>query len=142
MFIKNILKLSLLLYVFVFSQSVSALDIIANSSVKANTLTTSQIRRIYSMRQVLWREGFPIIVYVLPSKHKLHQEFSKKILRMFPYQLDRIWNKLTYSGVGVAPIEVDSPQALIDAVMTTPGAIGYAELSDNNHNLHIIKIKG
>ncbi len=142
MFIKNILKLSLLLCVFLFSQPAKAIDIIVNSTVKTNTLTASQIRRIYSMRQVLWHEGLPIVVYVLPSKHKLHQQFSKEVLRMFPYQLDRIWNKLTYSGVGVAPIEVDSQQALIKAVMTTPGAIGYAELSNNYNNIHIIKIKG
>jgi len=142
MFIKNIVKLSLLLGLLFLHNTTLALDVITHPTVKVNSLTTAQIRRIYIMRQLLWPDGLPIVVYVLPSKSPLHQEFSKKVLHMFPYQLDRIWNKLTYSGVGVAPIKVDNTQALLQAVMSTPGAIGYVELMPYKTPIHIIKIKG
>jgi len=132
----------LLLSPLFLSVKANGIEIITNVSVGMHELTTSQLRRIYSMRQLLWAENKPIVVFVLPSKNKLHQAFSKEILRMFPYQLDRIWNKLTYSGVGNGPIEVATPQALINAVMRTPGAIGYmAETKiNNNNNIHIISI--
>jgi ABC-type phosphate transport system substrate-binding protein len=142
MFIKDILKLLLLVGALISSFAAHSINIITHPSVNVDTLTTAQLRRIYSMRQTLWADHSAIVVFVLPSKHKLHRAFAKKILRMFPYQLDRIWNKLTYSGVGAVPIVVDSPQALLNAVVATPGAIGYMEDDLNKNKLHIIKIKG
>jgi len=59
---------------------------------------------------------------------------------MFPYQLDRIWNKLTYSGLGVAPIMVNTANELIAAVKNTPGAIGYSENVMGDEGMHFVKI--
>jgi hypothetical protein len=52
------------------------------------------------MRQTTWSNGQAITVNVLPNQHQTHQAFSTKVLGMFPYQLDRIWNKLVFSGLG------------------------------------------
>ena len=79
------------------------------------------------MRQSRWADNSVITVFVLPNKHVLHRQFTKEHLHIFPYQLDRIWNKLTYSGLGTAPITVETPEELIQEVMQTPGAIGYVD---------------
>ena len=110
------------------SSQVSAIEIITHPQVTESSLTKSQLRRIYTMRQLRWSNNKAITVFVLPSQHVLHQRFAKERLQIFPYQLNRIWYKLTYSGLGVAPIIVKSEQELIQAVLETPGAIGY--LSD------------
>mgnify|MGYP000272652643 CR=1 FL=1 len=110
------------------SSQVSALEIVTHPQVTESSLTKSQLRRIYTMRQLRWSNNKAITVFVLPSQHVLHQRFAKERLQIFPYQLNRIWHKLTYSGLGVAPIIVKSEQELIQAVLETPGAIGY--LSD------------
>lgn len=110
-------------------------------SINEPILTTSQLRRIYTMRQIHWPDGRRITVFTLPRKHALHIRFSKERLQMFPYQLDRIWNKLTYSGLGVAPITVNTPQALLDAVRKTPGAIGYFENIMDEESVRVAKIK-
>ncbi len=112
-----------------------SVTVIANTSVSDLSLTTSQLRRIYTMRQSRWGDNRVITVFVLPSKHVLHQQFTKERLHIFPYQLDRVWHKLTYSGLGTAPITVETPEALIQEVMKTPGAIGYVD------DVIIIKIK-
>ena len=104
-----------------------AVEVIAHNEVSQHSLTTSQLRRIYTMRQLYWADDNAITVFVLPSKHELHKTFSKERLQIFPYQLNRIWHKLTYSGLGVAPVIVNSPEELILAVMRTPGAIGYVD---------------
>lgn len=109
------------------SVSVRAVEIIAHIDVSQLTLTTAQLRRIYTMRQLNWADDNAITVFVLPSQHVLHKSFSKERLQIFPYQLNRIWHKLTYSGLGVAPIVVNSPEELILAVIKTPGSIGYAD---------------
>ncbi len=140
---------------------VQAVEVITHSGVSQHTLTTSQLRRIYTMRQLHWADDNAITVFVLPSQHKLHKHFSKERLQIFPYQLNRIWHKLTYSGLGVAPVIVNSPEALIQAVIKTPGSIGYADekiladmvLRKNNSNkknkeknsskgvVHVVKIE-
>ena len=111
-------------------------------SVNESVLTTSQLRRIYTMRQVHWPDGSRITVFTLPRNHVIHLRFSKERLQMFPYQLDRIWNKLTYSGLGVAPITVNTLQELLSAVRKTPGAIGYVESVKDEEGVHVVKVEG
>jgi ABC-type phosphate transport system substrate-binding protein len=140
---------------------VQAIEVIAHNSVTQDTLTTSQLRRIYTMRQLKWADDKVITVFVLPNQNELHKNFSKERLQIFPYQLNRIWHKLTYSGLGVAPVVINSPEALIQAVANTPGSIGYAEekllsslkltTNGNKNNkeknsskgvVHVVKIEG
>ena len=112
-----------------------------HSSVNEPILTTLQLRRIFTMRQVHWSDGRRITVFVLPRKHALHLRFSKERLQIFPYQLDRIWNKLTYSGLGSAPITVNTPQELLDAIRKTPGAIGYVDSIKDEESVNVVKIE-
>lgn len=92
------------------------------------------------MRQVKWPSGEPIIVFVLPSSSKHHQQFCKQTLTIFPYQLDLIWNKLTFSGLGVAPTMVNTSVELLLAVKSTPGAIGYVENATKEEDINVITI--
>lgn len=115
----------LLIVAFAFSSQGFAIEVVANIQVPESQLSQSQLRRIYTMRQLRWSDNTSITVFVLPSQHLLHHRFAKERLQIFPYQLNRIWHKLTYSGLGVAPIIVYSEEELIQAVMDTPGAIGY-----------------
>jgi len=100
---------------------------VTHPQVAERSLTKSQLRRIYTMRQLRWSDNSAINVFVLPNQHVLHQRFAKERLQIFPYQLNRIWHKLTYSGLGVAPTIVESERELIQAVKQTPGSIGYIE---------------
>ena len=117
-----------------------AVEVITHRGLDVDALSTTQLRRIYSMRQSVWPSGEAIVVYVLPSEHQVHKVFSREVLKIFPYQLDRIWNKLVFSGVGKKPIVVDSPEALLEAVKSTPGAIGYAPILDSQESISVVKI--
>jgi len=133
--------LCLFIFLGCISVSVYAIDVIVHPSVSESNLTTSHLRRIFTMRQTQWSDGQRITVFVLPRHHVLHLQFSKERLEMYPYQLDRIWNKLTYSGLGVAPFMVTSPAALIDAVRKTPGAIGYIKKLKDEKGFYVINAK-
>ena len=71
--------------------------------------------------------GDPIRVFVLPDRHLLHIRFSKEALGVYPYQLRSTWDRILYSGTGVPPTVVNTPQEVRERVDETPGAIGYAE---------------
>lgn len=132
----------LLIFVYSLSAHAGAIEVVTHLEVSDSELTQSQLRRIYTMRQSRWSDDTNITVFVLPSQHPLHHRFSKERLQIFPYQLNRIWHKLTYSGLGVAPIVVESEIELIEAIINTPGSIGYIDeavltsisLKDNTTN--------
>jgi ABC-type phosphate transport system substrate-binding protein len=120
----------------------SQLRVIVNNNVKVKSLSESSVRWIFSMRQTTWEDGSAIKVYVLHEQNPIHQDFCKNVLSMFPYQLERMWNKLAYSGLGEKPILVSDSQEMIDMVSQEPGAIGYvlsSSLPPNMHELHISK---
>jgi len=98
---------------------------IVNNSVSNVSANTHTLSRIYAMQLKKWSNGDPIKVFVLPSKHKTHREFSSKQLRIPSHQLDRLWNRLTFTGTGRTPIVVKSEKKMLQSVRSTPGAIGY-----------------
>lgn len=116
------------------------LKIIANPSVKTQSLDKDQARRIFTMYQTNWSNAEPIVVYVLASQNQVHQLFSREVLGLFPYQLDRIWNKLVFSGLGEAPIKVNTEQEMLEKISQQPGAIGYVMSAQLPSDVQVISL--
>ena len=98
---------------FSADSQVPAVRVVVNPSVESKDISIEQIRRIFSMRQTAWPNEQAITVYVLANQHQTHKTFCTQVLGMFPYQLDRKWNKLVYSGLGEEPIKVQSEQEML-----------------------------
>jgi|TARA_B100000780_G_scaffold275731_1_gene242934 ABC-type phosphate transport system substrate-binding protein len=99
--------------------------VVVNQSVDITTLSPAQLRMIFAGRTQFWPDGSRIRVFVLPPKNDTHQLFCRHLLNIYPYQLERIWQRVVYSGQGEAPKIIDTAQAMQDAIGKTPGAIGY-----------------
>jgi len=123
----GLLTLSIIACLWIVPRGAFAVEVIAHPSLSSSELTDSKLRRIYTMKIRHWPDQQPIQLFVFPSDSHLHNDFTKRVLKMFPYQLDRIWNKLAFSGAGVMPTEVATEEEMIRLVNTTPGAIGYIE---------------
>ncbi len=100
--------------------------VIVNQTVKVSKLTATEVRQIFTARQQYWSDGSKISVFVLDANSPVHQAFCREQLKMFPYQIERLWNQITFSGQGDPPTKLNSQSELIEAVLSTPGAIGYA----------------
>lgn len=107
--------------------------IIVNHDVNLHSLSLKKLRAIFAMKSRYWSEGKPISVFVLPKESPLHSTFCKKILNIFPNQLESIWYRQVYTGTGQAPIEVSSEAELRERVSATAGAIGY--IQNNNEKI-------
>lgn len=83
------------------------------------------LREVFSGKMRHWPDGKLIKVIVLKADSPLHQAFIQQRLRMFPYQVQRLWNKRIYSGRADPPIVVNDINAMRTTVVNTPGAIGY-----------------
>lgn len=116
-------------------------QVVVHPTVQVQSLTSAQLRSIYLKRQVIWPDGLPIQVFVLPLQSLTHKQFSQSQLKLFPYQLERNWQKLTFSGIGTPPSEVSSATDMLRLIQTTPGAIGYLPFDHETTDAKVIQIK-
>ena len=109
-----------------FSAHASEAVVILNKNIQQHQLTRSEVRDIFSARKQYWPDGTKITVYVLESNSDAHRDFCRQVLKMFPYQLERLWNQIIYSGQGERPKTLATQTEVLEAVASTPGAVGYA----------------
>lgn len=105
----------------------TAATVVVSNDVTIETLTQAQLRNIFTMRQIQWPDGSPVYVLVMPDHTLLHQQFSREKLRLFPYQLASIWDKLSFSGTGGRPQLVADEAEMQRLLRTVPGSIGYLQ---------------
>jgi ABC-type phosphate transport system substrate-binding protein len=117
-----------------------AVDVVVHSSVNETQLTTAQLRAIFSMRQTRWADGQTIQVLVLSSETSEHNLFTRNYLKMFPYQLDAIWHRQRFSGIGGTPVQYATVQELQAALERTPGAIGYLPQGSHSVELKVVTL--
>ncbi|MCK5356093.1 MAG: hypothetical protein KAJ63_13325 [Methyloprofundus sp.] len=79
------------------------------------------------MRTRYWTNGKKIRVFVLPDNNVVHKTFVKQKLHMFPHQLRRTWNRMTYTGTGQPPVTVDSVAEMLEKIKHTKYSIGYID---------------
>ena len=101
--------------------------VIVNPQVSHLKITSIEVKRIYAMQLKKWPNDMPIKVFTLPDSTKEQRNFVISILKMQPYQLDRLWKRIIYSGTGKVPKVVESEEEMINQIMTIPGAIGFIE---------------
>ena len=109
--------------------------LLTHSSQQAE-LSAKQIRAIFSLRQKNWPDGQIIELVVMDDNNELHKQFCLEALKLFPYQLTRIWERQIYTGTAIAPTIVNSEQEMLDTIKNNPNAIGYTSQEVSNEELH------
>jgi hypothetical protein len=100
-------------------------EVIVNADVELSHIDRNAARLIVTKRMNQWPDKRPVTVFVLPDDNPLHQDFAKRVLEVYPYQLRRTWDRQVFSGTGQAPFQVRNEQEMLDRVSQTAGAIGY-----------------
>ncbi len=118
--------------------------IVVNSEVKVESVSSKDLRSLFTLKRQLWQDGTPVQVVTLQSKMSDHSEFIQSVLRLFPYQVKRLWERQVFTGSARRPIQVDNYEKLIEQVGNTRGAIGYIKQSQlkakNNGKVIFINI--
>lgn len=114
---------------------------IANRTVQQSSLPLETLRAIFAMRQRTLPDGQAVHVFVLPDDDPVHEEFSKRILGVYPHQLRLAWDRAVFSGTGQAPNEVEDEADMLEAVASTPGSIGYIKQSNLNDQVRVLDIE-
>lgn len=102
----------------------TAFAVIVAPGSAAQHVTPRTSALIYRRKQTYWEDGTRVQPVNLPAASALRQEFSQCILGEAPNAMENYWREMYYHGV-LPPHVVDSEQAVVLFVASTPGAIGY-----------------
>jgi len=83
------------------------------------------LRAVFAMRIRTWPDGKPVRVFVLPDDNEVHGLFCREQLGTYPYVLRNAWDRMVFTGTGLAPLTVRDEEEMRTRVRNTPGAIGY-----------------
>ena len=100
-------------------------QIIVNPALESVALDRDLLRAIFTMRLRAWPSGPPVRVFVLPDNDPLSDRFYREQLGMYSYVLRAAWDRMVFTGTGLAPTVVASEEEMRKRVRETPGAIGY-----------------
>ena len=103
------------------------ISVIVNSSVPVDAIDLATLRGIFGMNLKTWNDKTPVHVFVFPSDSRAHELFCRDFLGLYPYQLERSWDRQLFAGLGTHPTVVGSRAEMIEKIRTVPGAIGYVE---------------
>jgi hypothetical protein len=102
-----------------------SVEIIVNPAVSSVPLDRDLLRAIFTMRLRSWPDGPAVRVFVLPDGDPVSDRFYREQLGMYSYVLRSAWDRMVYTGTGLAPTVVRSEKEMRERVLATPGAIGY-----------------
>jgi hypothetical protein len=102
-----------------------SVEVLVNPSQEHVSLDRDLLRGIFSMRVREWPDGQPIRVFVLPDDNAVTDLFDRENLGIYPYVLRAAWDRMVFTGTGLAPTVVKTEQEMRERIRTTPGAIGY-----------------
>jgi len=126
--------------VFFIPWCVYSQQVIVNSDNEITELPKSTLKAIFSMRLRTWPDGTPVTVFIQNPDNKIHQEFCLAKLDVFPYQIQRTWDVLVYSGMGQSPFEVKNEIEMKQKVGQIKGAIGYISKLGEVENVRSILV--
>jgi ABC-type phosphate transport system substrate-binding protein len=102
-----------------------SVEIIVNPDIASVSLDRDLLRAVFTMRLRAWPNGPPVRVFVLPDSDPVSDRFYREQLGMYSYVLRSAWDRMVYTGTGLAPTIVRSEKEMRERVRETPGAIGY-----------------
>lgn len=109
-----------------------SVEVIVNPSESDTVIDRPLLRAIFTMRQRRWPDGTPVHVFVLPDSDEVTSEFCREELGTYYYVMRTTWDRLVFTGTGLAPTIVGSAREMRERVRSTPGAIGYVRSGDTS----------
>ena len=118
--------------------------VISNKNNFSGQLDQRSLRGFFTLKRTIWPSGRAVQIITLNTDSLEHRSFVEDKLKLFSYQVRRIWDRQIFSGSALTPIEVNSFEELITKIATTPGSIGYIAQSHiqavKNENITLIAV--
>jgi ABC-type phosphate transport system substrate-binding protein len=113
--------------------------VVANESVRVDTLEVVELQRIYLSKRTRWPDDTRIVATMLKDG-PVHRSFVEDILDRGLSKFATYWKQIVFTGQGVPPKSFGSEEELLDYVARTPGAIGYISTRPRAEGVHIVAL--
>jgi ABC-type phosphate transport system substrate-binding protein len=115
--------------------------VITAPGVAEHHLTRETLSLIYRRKQKYWENGTRIHPVNLSASNPLRRAFSETILGHTPEELEDYWREMYFHGV-LPPHVLESEEAVLLFVRSTPGAIGYVSSCVPDHQVNVALVVG
>jgi hypothetical protein len=115
-----------------------SVQIIVHPDQASTLIGRTLLRSIFTMRLRQWPDGTPVHVFVLPDHDEATALFCREQLGTYPYVMRATWDRMVFTGTGLAPTVVNSEREMRERVRSTPGAIGYVRSADSSGNPRLL----
>lgn len=100
-----------------------SLSVVTHDSVTEDSLSASELQKIFLGKKSTWSDGSKIVPVILNSG-ATHEAFLGLISKSST-QFTAYWQQMLFTGQGVPPQRFETEAELLAFVAATPGAIGY-----------------
>jgi TonB family protein len=128
-------------FLILVSLNLSAGDIriIANPSVKADTISARDLKSVFLLQRKTLPDGSPVLP-VLQKSGQIHEAFLKRHLDRGSEELQTYYQGLVFTGKGSMPKQVTSDAEAVASVAQTRGGIGYVSASAATPGVKILLV--
>ena len=117
------------------------IKLIANSSVKANTISAGEFKRVFLEESNSLADGTHVEP-VLEKDGAVHEAFLREYIGKTNDDLQTYYRALVFTGRGSMPKKLASDAEVVAYVAKTRGAIGYVSAQTSTPGLKTLTIVG
>jgi len=115
-----------------------AIVVIVNKANPANSLSAGDLRPIFQTTKTSWSSGGEATPFNLADDNPLRQDFDQAVLGLDPDRASRYWKDRKIRGGARAPKQLPSTGAVLRAVATNEGGVGYIKASEANASVKVV----
>jgi len=105
--------------------------VVVNSASPVKSISRTELSRIFLKRKTQWATGETAVPVDLGEQSTSRSAFSKDVHHKSVGAVKAFWQQQIYSGRETPPVEKASEDELLQAVRTTPAAVGYVSAGRN-----------
>lgn len=115
------------------------------SSKNIAALSEQQVRNFFSLKKKLLPNNIRVALVRLPLSHAATKSLCHNLYDLYPYQLQRQWDRQVFSGKAKAPQQVDNESEVFKLIMTYPNSLGYVSansplLAKYKGQVHVVAV--
>jgi ABC-type phosphate transport system substrate-binding protein len=137
------MKKFFVLVVFAFGCSLVAraeIIVIANHTVQAGEISKDDLHDVFTGNATTLKDGSRVIP-VLLNGGVGQEEFLRVYIGKSDAAYRASWRNLVFSGQGTMPKSLEGDAAVVEFVMSHPGAIGYIERASPHAGVKILAVR-
>ena len=114
--------------------------VIINPNNPTDSLTKSQISKLFLKKVTKWDSGYKVFPVDLTENNEARMQFSMKIHGKAVSAIKSYWQQQIFSGRSVPPPEKISDREIIEYVSANANAIGYVSKAADVGNVKVVNV--